>query len=206
MAKKLSSAELLLHPARLRIVQAFLDGRDMTTAQVLDHLSDISPATVYRHIARLSDGGILRVVAERPTRGSVERTWRLNTENASVAPQDARAMTKAQHRAAFMAFLATVLADFDAYLGGDPDFERDAAGYRMAAFHATGEEVLQFAHTLGESLAPLLANGPGPGRTLRTLTTVLLPTTDRAATPQDTGAPPGTVHSQTVSDGKTVRE
>ena len=39
-----SSADLLLHPVRLRIVQAFLGDRALTTSQLSAELSDIPPA------------------------------------------------------------------------------------------------------------------------------------------------------------------
>ena len=44
------SAGLLLHPVRLRIVQAFLGGRRLTTAQLRTALPDVSPATLYRQV------------------------------------------------------------------------------------------------------------------------------------------------------------
>ena len=54
------TADLLLHPHRLRIVQAFL-GRDrLTTADLRALLPDIPTATLYRQITTLLDGGCSR--------------------------------------------------------------------------------------------------------------------------------------------------
>ena len=50
-----TSADLLLHPVRLRIVQAFLGDRALTTTSLRDELCDVPPTSLYRHVARLVD-------------------------------------------------------------------------------------------------------------------------------------------------------
>lgn len=46
--------------------------------------ADVPPASLYRHVARLVDAGVLAVVAERRVRGAVERTHVLRTSAATV--------------------------------------------------------------------------------------------------------------------------
>ena len=72
-ADRVATADLLLHPVRLLIVQAFLGDRGQTS-ELSSELADIPPASLYRHVARLVDAGVLAVVAERRVRGAVERT------------------------------------------------------------------------------------------------------------------------------------
>ena len=76
---------LLLHPVRLRIVQAFLGDRALTTTALREELADIPPTSLYRQVARLVAAGVLMVVAERRVRGAVERTYVLRLSAASVA-------------------------------------------------------------------------------------------------------------------------
>src|ERR1700689_4133268 len=71
----MASADLLLHPVRLRIVKAFLGDRALTTAQLAAELDDVPAGSLYRHIALLTKAGVLQVVAERRVRGAVERTY-----------------------------------------------------------------------------------------------------------------------------------
>src|SRR5690606_18487543 len=97
------SVELLLHPVRMRIVQAFLGDRALTTAALGEELGDVPPGSLYRHIARLVDGGVLTVADERRVRGTVERTYRLELAAAGVDPGDLAAMTAEDHRRAFLA-------------------------------------------------------------------------------------------------------
>ena len=176
----LDTVELLMHPVRLRIVQAFLGGRTLTTTDLRAALSDVPPATLYRQVATLADHGVLHTVAERRARGAVERSYRLVEAAASVGPDAARAMSPQRHRQAFLTFVAGLLADFDGYLDrGDPDLARDVAGYRQNAFHATDAETAEFVTRFRELFAEYAALGPGPGRSRRLLTTVLLPGADQ---------------------------
>ncbi|MDI6101863.1 helix-turn-helix domain-containing protein [Actinoplanes sp. NEAU-A12] len=175
-----NSAELLLHPVRLRIVQAFLGDRRLTTADLRIELSDVPPATLYRHVGALVDGGVLTVTAQRKVRGTVERTFRLHVDRATVSEAELVAMSPQDHRAAFTAFVAALLADFDRYLdGGAPDLARDLVGYRQAGFYATDEELLGVIAAVQAAVRPYLAAGPAPGRTRRLLSTVLLPAPER---------------------------
>ena len=89
----MTSAELLLHPVRLRIVQAFLPDRVLTTGRLGELLPDVATATLYRQVATLAEAGVLEVVEERRVRGAAERTYRLRTQAASVGPEDAAELT-----------------------------------------------------------------------------------------------------------------
>jgi DNA-binding transcriptional ArsR family regulator len=182
-----TTADVLLHPVRLRIVQTLLGGRELTTAQIQQDLGDVSAATVYRQVATLLQAGVLEVSGERKIRGVVERSYVLVAERASVSADDARSMSHEQHRAGFLTFVAALVADFDRYLGGDRvDLARDLAGYRQAAFYATDDETARMVDEIRAALAPLVAQQPVPGRRRRLLTTVLLPTGEQIS-PQTGG-------------------
>jgi hypothetical protein len=71
----MATADLLLHPVRLRIVEAFLGDRALTTLQLREELPDVPAGSLYRHVAKLVDAGVLSVVGERRVRGAVERTY-----------------------------------------------------------------------------------------------------------------------------------
>jgi DNA-binding transcriptional ArsR family regulator len=177
-----TTADLLLHPVRLRIVQAFLGERRLTTAQLRTELTDVPPATLYRQINALVDAGVLEAAAHRPVRGAVERTFRLRVDRATVARQELAAMSPGQHRAAFLVFVAGLLADFDRYLdSGDVDLLRDLVGYRQAGFYCTDDELRECIVALQAAIHPWITAGPGPGRSRRMFTTVLMPAPAPAA-------------------------
>ena len=67
--------ELILHPVRIRIVQAAMDGATITTSELCARMPDISKATMYRHVATLVEGGLFKIVGEERVRGAVERSY-----------------------------------------------------------------------------------------------------------------------------------
>jgi DNA-binding transcriptional ArsR family regulator len=178
----MASADLLLHPVRLRIVKAFLGDRALTAAQLAAELDDVPPGSLYRHLALLTRGGVLQVAAERRVRGAVERTYVLRLLAARIQPGEARAMTADEHAHAFMAYVAGMLADVDRYLASGPsDPVRDGADYRVGAAWLTDGEFAELLRDLGAVYASRLANAPAPGRRRRVIYTVYVPgpATDR---------------------------
>jgi Helix-turn-helix domain len=174
-----TSADLLLHPVRLRIVQAFLGDRALTTTGLRTELSDVPAASLYRHVARLVAGGVLAVVAERRVRGALERTYVLRTSAASIGLDELAKMTPDQHRQAFLAYVAGLIGDFDRYLArGDIDLVRDGVTYRIAGMWLDDAELMDLARELITVIQPRLANAPKPGRKRRIFGTLLLPGSD----------------------------
>ena len=177
----MASADLLLHPVRLRILKAFLGDRAFTTSQLAAELDDVPAGSLYRHVARLTKAGVLQVVAERRVRGAVERTYTLRLIAAQVGPGEVATMTSEDHSRAFMAFVAGLLADFDRYLAsGAPDLVRDGVSYSAAAVWLTDAEYADFLRDVRLLIQPRLANPPGKRRR-RMLSSVLMPAPDPPA-------------------------
>jgi hypothetical protein len=171
-----TSADLLLHPVRLRIVQAFLGDRALTTSELRRELPDVPAGSLYRHVARLVNGGVLAVVSERRVRGALERTYVLRTAAARIGPDEVAAMTPDEHRQAFLLFVAGLIGDADRYLARDDvDPLRDGASYNLAAMWLDDAEFAEFVRELVTVVQPRLAYAPKRGRTRRIFATVLLP-------------------------------
>lgn len=172
----MTSADLLLHPVRLRIVQAFLGDRALTTTTLRSELPDVPAGSLYRHVARLVEGGVLAVVSERRVRGALERTYVLRASAARLTLDEIAKMTPDEHRQAFLAFVAGLIGDADRYLArGDIDPIRDGASYNLAAMWLDDAEFAEFVRELVTIVQPHLAKPPKPGRTRRIFATVLLP-------------------------------
>jgi DNA-binding transcriptional ArsR family regulator len=174
-----ASADLLLHPVRLRIMQAFLGDRELTTSQLGAELSDVPGPSLYRHVARLVAADVVEVVSEKRVRGAVERTYRLRLSKARITPEELAAMTADDHRQAMLAFVAGLLGAFDRYVdtGGDVDLPRDGVSYSMSGFWLDPDEYAEMLRQLNDILIDRLENTPRPGRTFRTLHAVWIPDT-----------------------------
>ena len=172
----MTSADLVLHPVRLQIIQAFLGDRALTTSQLRSEIPEVPAASLYRHVGRLVHAGVLAVVAERRVRGAVERTYVLRTSAAAITVADLAKMSAQDHRQAFLAFTAGLIRDFDQYLErSDVDLVRDGVSYRMLALWLTDNELTELARDLFAALQPRLANSPKRARKRRILATIILP-------------------------------
>lgn len=170
--------DVLLHPVRLRIVLA-IAGEELTTAQIGEHLADVPPATLYRHVAILAEAGLLEVVKERRSRGGVERTYRLVSTKANIGAEGAASMSRDEHMAGFLAFVGALVGDFGRYVDHpESNPGKDTMGYRQAAMWLTENEQRELLDKLVAVLEPYLAHEWTYQRSRSLLSTILIP--DRA--------------------------
>lgn len=169
---------LILHPVRLRILTT-ISGREMTAGQISNVLSDVAVATLYRHISTLQDGGLLKVVDERPVRGTVEKTYAIHEESLlNLTEDDLKDASKEDHIRYFTAFVVSLIAEFATYLQthDEIDFVQDGVGYHTVSLHMSDEEVPQFSQQIKAVVAQFLA--PQDGRKRRQFSTIFLPAND----------------------------
>jgi DNA-binding transcriptional ArsR family regulator len=172
----MATADLLLHPVRMRILQALFDTDPLTTAQLRDRLPDIAPATMYRHIAVLADAGVLEVVDERRVRGTVERSYRVSQEHGVVDPEARAAMTREDHLRAYTTFAASLMADFDRYLAHeDADPAADGVVYRQAAVWLTEEEFAAMVEEIEKAVVSRIGQARDGGRRRHVVSLVVVP-------------------------------
>ncbi|MCF6467068.1 ArsR family transcriptional regulator [Nonomuraea sp. MG754425] len=188
----MTTANLLLHPVRRRILRAMLGPDPLTTGQLLERLPDIPPATMYRHVAVLANAGVLEVAEERRVRGSVERSYRVRQDRAVVDLAARQEMTLDDHRQAFTAFSATLMSDFDRYLGGDDaDPADEGLLYRQGVVWLTGDEFAALVEEIEALVAARAGHTEGDGRARHVFSVVVMPDKPEptpASTPASTAA------------------
>ena len=169
--------DLIVHPIRLRLIQAFRPGERLTAHQLASRLPDIPPATLYRHLGALVRGGVLAVVQVRPVRAAHEKIYALVEKAANVGPAEARAATPADHLRHFTVFLGLLRGDFERYLAGHrpPDLAKDGVAYYQIPVYVTGAEHQRFVRQLKALLGPLRSNEPNSSRKRRFINIVTLP-------------------------------
>jgi len=183
----MEAVELLIHPVRLRVVHALSGGFTLTSAQLLARMPDVPKATLYRHIALLAAGGVLEVVGEQRIRGAVERTYRLQSERTIVSTAEAMRMSPSDHRQAFSAAMAALLAEFGAYLERpQANPFADGVSYKQTTLLLTPEERSSLIEEVRAAIVARGGHEAAPGRTPHLLGTILFPL--EAPTPATEGA------------------
>lgn len=162
-------ANLLIHPVRLKIIQA-IAGAKLTTQQIADALPGIPKSSIYRHLKKLLDGGLVSVVTTVPVKGVEEKVYAL-AQTPHINQDDIQQMTQDDHLHFFAAYLATLLQDFADFLSSadQHNFLAERVGYSEIRFFASSSELDAFQQTLGEALARLATNPSSPDRLPRKL-------------------------------------
>lgn len=183
MISKKPRPDLIVHPLRQRIHGA-LAGRSLTTEQIAELLDDVPPATLYRHIGVMLQGGLIEVVGERRQRGRTMRVLALRKgagllSRDALNPRSAKANTQAVN-----AFLSNLMAVYANALR-DPSVtpgDWTLTGYRAELTAAEEAALLGRIHTLLDKAS---RNAPAPGRRRRLLVLGALP--DRELRPEVDG-------------------
>lgn len=178
----MATADLLLHPVRMRILQALFDADPLTTTQLRERLPDIPTATMYRQIAVLADAGVLEVVDEKRVRGAVERSYRVSQTEAVVDQAARAAMTPEDHQRAYTTFAASLMADFDRYRAHEnADPHADGVVYRQAAVWLTEEEFDAMIEEIERAVVSRVGRARDNGRIRRVISLVAIPDQPRPA-------------------------
>ena len=80
----------------------------------------------------------------------------------------------------FVAFVASLLSDYSAYLESREtvDLAADGVGYRQITLHLDDQELSSLAAELNQVIKPYLNQPAGPERKARLLATILMPAVD----------------------------
>jgi uncharacterized protein YcaQ len=132
--------------------------------------------SLYRHLNKLLESGILAIADEHRVRGTVERVYGLAERQADLTPDDLAQASRDDHMRYFTTFAASLLDDFARYLEQDHvDLVADGVGYSQAPLHLSDQEFEEVVTQIRALFTRFQANEPGPTRRRRTFSTIILP-------------------------------
>lgn len=170
-----SKADILLHPVRMRIIQAMMH-EPLTVQQMKERLPDIPQATLYRHLKKLHEAGTVFVVEEQPIRGTIEKVYSLQPKEVHLSSNDVQHYSRDEYMGLFMKFMANLMSEYNRYVSQDGiNFEKDGVSLRQASLHLSDEEFLTFVQELGQLYSKVLTNKPAPHRKKRTFANIIIP-------------------------------
>ena len=170
----LTRADILMHPIRIRILVG-LTGRQMTTPQLVEALPDVPQASLYRHINKLCEAGVLEVVESAAGRGGVEKTYALAEPDINLGETDLANASYEDHLRYFTTFVATLTSQGRAYLQQKALDGRKGGIYGYEAVYLSDEEYTHYLAAL-RALEGLARSYPsGNGRRRRIIFTAIIP-------------------------------
>jgi DNA-binding transcriptional ArsR family regulator len=168
-------ADLMLHPVRMRIVQALVE-ENMTAYGLIHKLKDVPQATMYRQLQTLLKEELIQVIEEKMVKGSVEKVYGAVKSAVNISREEFQAYSNEEHLRFFMTYHTHLLTEVQNYLSNEnktKDF-----GYGFTPFHLTEEEKKDFFARYKALMEEFSSKEPHEGRTKLTLATIFIPTTE----------------------------
>ncbi|WP_338472401.1 helix-turn-helix domain-containing protein [Niallia sp. XMNu-256] len=170
-----SKMKVILHPVRMKIIQALINGKEMTAQELSKWAEDVPQATLYRHLNKLLDAGFIKVVQENPVRGTIEKVYALKEPDVQ-SQKDFLKLTKEEHLELFLTFTAQLMSLYENYLNQDEfDLVKDGVSYTMANLYLSDEEFMELVQGIGMLIQSALKNEPTFERRARNIATIIIP-------------------------------
>lgn len=167
--------ECLSDPYSCQLFAEILRGSCSKASELHARCPNIPRATMYRHLRRLTDDGLIEVVDEVKKRGTVERTY----APVRKAFEDIEAALKSNpsemYFSMFIQFVLSFVQQFREHCDDpDADLARDC-GFSMGPVLGTDEEINQAMREIADIIARLRENEPAEGRRYHTVGLILSP-------------------------------
>ncbi|SCZ80006.1 helix-turn-helix domain-containing protein [Acidaminobacter hydrogenoformans] len=166
----------LLNPVRMKIVQVISEKGTATSKEIAEAVPGVPIASLYRHIKKLFEIGILEVISETPVRGTVEKTYRVRSQPFEAIEEAVASGDRDAHYELFYTFAMSMLMDFSNYIAGpNYDLVNDRVGFRSYPIYMTDEVCDDFLKDFSDLLVKYLGpNAKSEGR-LRKFSFALMP-------------------------------
>ncbi len=166
----LDAYKLLMHPIRLRILQTCMLLKEVTTSQLAGELSDVSQATLYRHVKTLESAGFIQVVKENKIRGTVEKVYSIKEDHIN----DGESLETIIQ--ILDIGLLNIMGAFHNYIKQeDADFKKDMYFMGTSTLMLSDDEMAQFTEKIGELINEMIRNKADGQRKPRRITFISSP-------------------------------
>lgn len=174
MADKLM--DCITNPVKCKLLLEIYSQGKATAKHLSDTYNDIPPATLYRHLKKMLNDGILQVIDETPVRGTVEKTYALafNINDGMEAMLEEN--SGELYMQYFMQYIMGFAKQFQQYCQSpNINIKEDMTGFSLAPLYLSDEELTALATNISQIIGTVINNEPKPNRKLRTIGIIISP-------------------------------
>ncbi|WP_273124769.1 helix-turn-helix domain-containing protein [Metabacillus sp. HB246100] len=170
-----SKVKVVLHPVRLKIVQSLIGIKELNVQQLSLKLPDVPQATLYRHLNKLLEAEIIKIVKENQIRGTVEKFYSL-VDQQVINQDDLHKLSRDEHLQLFLTFMTHLLAKYESYLNQEEiDLFKDGVVYREAIAYLSDDEFNEFVEDLSIIMKKVMDKKPSNERKARHIANIVIP-------------------------------
>jgi DNA-binding transcriptional ArsR family regulator len=171
----LTRADVVLHPIRFQIL-TLVSGRRMSAQKISAALPEVPLASIYRHINKLVEAGVLESIDGTGSRASVERVYSIPTpEAATLSVEDTASVSLEDNLQYFTNFCTLLMSKGRGFIERKAQDGVSGGAYSFEALYLTDSEYEHLMSGLQALEGLALSNRPAPGRRRRLLFTALIP-------------------------------
>lgn len=167
--------DCLADPYRCQLFVEILRGTCSRASELHTKYPNIPRATMYRHLKRLTEDGLIEVVDEVKKRGTVERTYAPVRRVFEDMESALKTNPSEMYYSMFLQFVLSFVQQFREYCD-DPEADlAHECGFSMGPVLATDEEINGALREIAEIIRRLGKNEPAEGRKYHTVGLILSP-------------------------------
>lgn len=168
--------DCITNPVKCKLLLEIHSQGKATAKHLADIYHDIPQATLYRHLKKMLNDGILKVVEETQIRGTVERTYALafhvNSEMETMLEENSGEL----YMQYFMQYMIGFARQFQQYCQSpNINIKEDMTGFSLSPLYLSDEELTSLIKNISQIINTVKNNEPKPERKLRTIGVIVSP-------------------------------
>lgn len=173
--------EVMVHPVRSKLFMEVYVRKEATAGELAQALPDIPQATLYRHLGKMVEEGVFKVIDQRKKRALYEKVYAVAIDFDADLNRLLEQNRGDVYAALFFQFMMVFYGEFQSYANRKGiDIANDGSGFSMGPIIATNEELTQAMTEIGALIEKLRNNtlAPGSGRRMHTIGLIVSPPKD----------------------------
>ncbi|NBI89783.1 hypothetical protein D3Z45_04105 [Lachnospiraceae bacterium] len=177
MADKLM--DCITNPVKCKLLLEIHSQGKATAKHLVEIYNDIPQATLYRHLKKMLNDGILQVVDETQVRDTVEKTYLLvynfNSEMETMIEENSGKL----YMQYFIQYIIGFAKQFQEYCQSPKiDIKKDMTGFSLSPLYLSDDELASLVTSISQIINTVKNNEPKLERKLRTIGVIISPAED----------------------------
>ncbi len=168
--------ECFANPIKCKLLFEIHNKERMTAKQLSETFNDITHATLYRYLKKMTADDILKIVEENKIRGTIEKVYSINSDLSIDIEKMILENNGQAYLMLFTQFVMGLTKEFREYASRtDINILNDGSGFSVAPIYATTEELAIIMTKIGEVLTPYFDNKKTNERDLHNIAIITTP-------------------------------
>lgn len=168
--------DCITNPVKCKLLLEIQSQGKATAKQLSDIYHDIPQATLYRHLKKMLNDGILQVIEETQVRGTVEKTYALALDVNDKMETMLEENSGELYMQYFMQYILGFAKQFQRYCQSPGiQIKEDMTGFSLSPLYLSDEELTDLVTSISQVIGAVKQNEPKPNRKLRTIGVIISP-------------------------------